>query len=136
MQQRERNPGREESLACQMQHDTGILADRIEHDRLAEFGRNLAQDLDRFSLEATQMRPELATGRRGGLCRIATDGGSELNFVRAPSGLGDGRLFRPGSGSHLKARHVHDHVPCKTRRTTPCAMSRGACPWISLMTSS
>ena len=62
------------------------------------------------------MRRELTTGRRGRFCRIATDGGSELNFVRAPSGLSDGRFFRPGSGSHLNAMHIHDHVLCKTRR--------------------
>src|SRR6267378_5196347 len=64
------------------------------------------------------MRRELTTGRRRCLCRIAMDGGSKPNFVRAPSGLGVGRLFRPGSGSHLNAMHVHDHVLCKTRWTT------------------
>ena len=33
-----------------------ILADRIEHDRTAEFGRDLAHDGDRFGFEATKMR--------------------------------------------------------------------------------
>jgi hypothetical protein len=37
-----------EGLHRQMQHDRRILADRIEHHRLAEGRRDLAEDMDRF----------------------------------------------------------------------------------------
>ena len=62
-----------EGLERQVQHDARILADRIEHDRIAEFGRDLAHDLDRLGFELAQMRREpplgLGHSRRGiGMC--------------------------------------------------------------------
>ena len=49
--QRKRRARGIERLHRQMQHDGGILADRIQHHRIAEFGRNLAHDVERFSLQ-------------------------------------------------------------------------------------
>jgi hypothetical protein len=33
-----------------VQHDAGVLADRVEHHRMLEFGDGLAHDLDRLRL--------------------------------------------------------------------------------------
>ena len=55
MQEREGRFGRIESLHRQMQHHRGILADRIEHDRIGESRRHLPEDVDGFSLEPLKM---------------------------------------------------------------------------------
>ena len=52
VQQRKRQRRGIERLDRQMQHHAGILADRIEHHRLSEFGDDLAHDLDRLRLRA------------------------------------------------------------------------------------
>src|ERR1700720_1917791 len=43
------------SLHRQMQQHRGVLADRIEHHRLAELGRHLAHDINAFGLETLQV---------------------------------------------------------------------------------
>jgi hypothetical protein len=55
MQQRKRRLGGEERLHRQVQHHAGILADRIEHHRIAEFGDDFAQDGDRLGLKPAEM---------------------------------------------------------------------------------
>ena len=55
VQQREGRLGRIKRLQRQMQHDRRILADRIEHDRVFELGRDLAHDEDRLGFEPSQM---------------------------------------------------------------------------------
>ena len=56
MQERERRLGGIERLHRQMQQHRGILADRIEHDRLGEVRRNLAEDVDRLGLQPLEVR--------------------------------------------------------------------------------
>ncbi len=53
---RERQLAREESLARQVQHHGGILADRVQHDRVVELGGHLADDMDAFRLQLFQVR--------------------------------------------------------------------------------
>ncbi len=48
-------PARREGLQRDVQQHARILADRIEHDGVAEFGGDFAQDEDRFGLELSQM---------------------------------------------------------------------------------
>jgi hypothetical protein len=67
MKQRERQPARMKGLARQMQHHRRVLADGIEHDRLGAFGRDLADDVDRFGLELVEMGE--GGGWHGGLGR-------------------------------------------------------------------
>ena len=55
MQQREWRLARIERLQRQMQHHRGILADRIEHHRIAELGRHLAHDVDALGLELAEI---------------------------------------------------------------------------------
>ena len=55
MQQRKWRLGGIERLHRQMQHDRGILADRIEHDRLLELSYHLSHDEDAFGLQMLQM---------------------------------------------------------------------------------
>ena len=55
VQQRKRRFAGMERLHRQVQQHRRVLADRIQHDRLAEFGRDLAHDRDAFSLELLQM---------------------------------------------------------------------------------
>ena len=54
VQQRERQRGRGEGLAGQVQQHRGILADRIEQHRPLELGRHLAEHVDRLGLERPQ----------------------------------------------------------------------------------
>ena len=46
-----RNLAREKGLLGQPHHDGRILANRIQHDRILEFGRNFANDLNALSFE-------------------------------------------------------------------------------------
>ena len=55
MQQGERQLAGMKGLARQMQHHRRVLADGIEHHRLGAFGRDLADDVDRFGLELVEM---------------------------------------------------------------------------------
>ena len=55
VQHRERRLCRVERLERQVQQDARILADRIHQHRVAELGRDLAQDADRLGFEPPQM---------------------------------------------------------------------------------
>ena len=55
MQQREGEFRRIERLERDMQHDAGVLADRIQHHRLLELGNDVAHDLDGLGFKAPQM---------------------------------------------------------------------------------
>ena len=55
MQQRKRRLARIERLQREMQHHREVLADRIEHHRIAELGRDLAHDVDALGLELPQI---------------------------------------------------------------------------------
>ena len=55
VQQRERRLRRIERLHGEMHHDRGVLADRIEHDRMVELRHHLAHDLNAFRLELAQI---------------------------------------------------------------------------------
>jgi hypothetical protein len=55
VQQRKGRLGRVERLHGQVQHDGGILADRVQHDRLFTLRGNLAHDVDAFRLELAQV---------------------------------------------------------------------------------
>ena len=54
--QRKRQAPRMEGLARQVQQHRAVLADRIQHDRVVELGRHLADDLDALGLEALKLR--------------------------------------------------------------------------------
>ena len=66
VQQRKRDGPGVEGLLRQPQHDGGILADGVEHHRLLELGRDLAEDVDALRLQRLQMA-QLGRGayRRG-----------------------------------------------------------------------
>ena len=53
-----------ERLQRQVEHDSGILPDRVEHDRAAEFRRDLAEDADRLGLEPLQVHRQGAPNGR------------------------------------------------------------------------
>ncbi len=55
MQHREWQAAGIEGLACQMQHDGGVLADGIQHYRVLELGGNLTDDVDAFGFQLFQM---------------------------------------------------------------------------------
>ena len=63
MQKRERDAAGEEGLAGKVQQNGGILAHRIEHDRLFKLGGHLAENMDRFAFKGLQMRIERRLGR-------------------------------------------------------------------------
>jgi hypothetical protein len=58
MQQGKRRLSRKERLLRHVQHDAGILADRIEHDRFGKLGHGFAHDVDRLRLKPAQARRE------------------------------------------------------------------------------
>ena len=47
--------GREEGLPRQVQHDRGILADRIEHHRVATLGGDFADDVDALGFKPLEV---------------------------------------------------------------------------------
>ena len=55
MQQRKWRAGGMERLACQMQQDRRVLADRIEHHGVGCLGCDFAQNVDALGLEYFQM---------------------------------------------------------------------------------
>ncbi len=76
VQQRERQIRRMECLPCQMQHDRRVLADRIEHDRLAAFSDDFTEDEDRFRFQAAQVVGQMIHHRRRPLSGSAHSGRS------------------------------------------------------------
>ncbi len=76
MQKRERRLAGSEGLHRQMQHHGGVLADGIQHHRIAKFGRDLANDVDAFRFQPVEMGEPgnvgfrvLANGFRTDTCR-------------------------------------------------------------------
>jgi hypothetical protein len=59
VQKREWRLGGIERLQRQMQHDRRILADRIEHHRMAERSRHLPHDVDALGFELPQIGGEV-----------------------------------------------------------------------------
>src|SRR5690606_612857 len=55
VQQRDRRPRRMEGLEQQVQQHRAVLADRVHHDRVADAGRDLAQDVDALGLEPVEV---------------------------------------------------------------------------------
>ena len=55
MEEREWRLLRVKGLHGQMQHNRGVLADRIKHDRFLALRRYLTHDIDRFRLQAVKM---------------------------------------------------------------------------------
>src|SRR5690606_10758366 len=55
VQQRDRRTRRVEGLEQQVQQHRTVLAHRIQHHRIGEPGRCLAQDVDAFGLEAVEV---------------------------------------------------------------------------------
>ena len=49
------NGTRVKCLLRQADHDGGVLADGVEHDGPLEFGSHLAEDVNTFGFEGTQM---------------------------------------------------------------------------------
>ena len=52
MHQRKWDGTGQECLTRQMKHDRRVFSDRVQHDRRAALGDNLAHDVDRFCLES------------------------------------------------------------------------------------
>jgi hypothetical protein len=73
MEQRKRQRAGKERFAGQMQQHARIFADRIEHDRVAEFGYDLAHNTDRFGFEALQMSGQETAGDSWAADRWAGD---------------------------------------------------------------
>ena len=59
VQQRERQRARVERLHGEPHHDRRVLADRVQHHRVLELGRHLADDVDALGLELLQMRQQV-----------------------------------------------------------------------------
>ena len=55
VQKRKGGKGREKGLAGKVQHDCRVLADGIEHHRVAEFGDHFADDMDAFGFKLLQV---------------------------------------------------------------------------------
>jgi hypothetical protein len=51
MEEREGDGAGEEGLLREAQHDGGVLADGVEHDRVLELRGDFAEDLDALGLE-------------------------------------------------------------------------------------
>jgi hypothetical protein len=66
VQQRDRRTRRIKGLEQQVQEHRAVLADRIQHHRIAEPGRDLAQDVDAFRLEAIEVGQRGWFGHRSG----------------------------------------------------------------------
>ena len=56
VQKRKRNLAGVEGLLRQADHDGGVFADRIQHDRTLKLGYHLTHDVDGFGLQGAQMR--------------------------------------------------------------------------------
>ena len=55
MHERERDFAGKEGFLGEPEHDGGVFADGIEHDRVLEFGGDFPDDMDAFSFELLQM---------------------------------------------------------------------------------
>jgi len=55
VQERKRRLLRMEGLLREAQHDRGVLADRIQHDRALELGHDLAEDVNALRFQRTQV---------------------------------------------------------------------------------
>ena len=66
VQQRDRRRRRCERLQQQVQQHRAVLADRVQHHRVAELGRDLAQDVDALGFEAVEVAQVDRQGHRSG----------------------------------------------------------------------
>ena len=87
MQQGKRRLGGVEGLAREMQHHRGVLADRVEHHRMAELGHHLAHDVDALGLELPQICREALLHDFAPDCRPPDD---FAGFTKAREGAGAG----------------------------------------------
>ncbi len=91
-----------------MQQHGGILADRIEHDRLLGGGDRLPEDVDRFGLELLEMRQldhaRTSMERRARACRRRRHGGRIPWQLRLPTTSGRPFPVRPASPPACRAR--------------------------------
>ncbi len=55
MQQWKRQRTWIEGLACQVQHNAGVFTDGVHHHRIGEFSRHLANNMDAFRLQLSQV---------------------------------------------------------------------------------
>jgi hypothetical protein len=56
VKQREGRFRRKERLLGEVQHHRGVLADRVEHHRIAELGCDFADDMDRLGFQPLEVR--------------------------------------------------------------------------------
>ncbi len=121
MQDRERRTGRKERLACQVQHDDGVLPAREHQCGPLEFGGHLSHDVDRLGLERAQVRQLV----RAGCCR------GRLRFPaparRVPNAAGVLPWIWP---SDANLRHVRfdnsETTECRGSQYQPRSSSRFA----------
>ena len=78
MHEREGQWRRMKRFHRKLQHDARILADRVEHHRVLEFGGHLANDLDRLGFEALEMLRQDADRYGGGGLRNAHEGSGKV----------------------------------------------------------
>ena len=79
MHQGKRGLGRVKGLLGKPHHDRGILADRVKHDRIFEFGGDLANYVDTFGfefLEVGKIVRRHVGPKRGAVAWLAAEGGS------------------------------------------------------------
>ena len=104
-------------LHRQPHHHRRVLADRVQHHRVLELGRHLADDVDALGLELLQMRQSVAAhaapqislrrepghdeGTRLGHRRVSRVDG-QLRVRRRLVGIGDARQVRELPGPSLR----------------------------------
>ena len=105
VQQRDRRARRVEGLDQQVQQHRAVLADRIQHHRVAELGRDLAQDVDAFGLEAVEVGERLQVWHRswrwnwpGILARHARAAACTLPISQMPTAQALARVAMAGAG--------------------------------------
>ncbi len=106
MHQREGRRRRMERLGRQMQHDGGILADRIKHDRIAALGRDLADDVQAFCLKA--LGRDLADDVQAFCLKAVEVGQSFRHELQAVPAVVRLPQQRPGPGQMLPSHSEPD----------------------------
>jgi hypothetical protein len=124
MEQRKRQPARMEGLLGEVEEDGGILADRVEQDRVLGLRHDLAQDVDALGLEALQMRePRRGVGVEEGGGGHAWSSRVEGSRAGAPGRAG--LTCRPHS---FLASSSHHQRPARSGSPTRTARVQGAQP--------
>ncbi|MFT5319899.1 MAG: hypothetical protein ACI934_000028, partial [Pseudohongiellaceae bacterium] len=104
---------------CQVQHDSGIFTDGIEHHRIFKFRCNFTDDMDAFSLKLFEVRKLMFCHHY----RITRSGANPRNTESFPGSIG-AQIIR-----ELSVKPKQDWVPLDALKIKKASRAKIELKW-------